>query len=305
MMQLFSMQTMHPEEVYISYFEKCNYDNTDTRYWRYRSVAEIEEDRLCKCCDAGNYFYCNLTSYSPKRFYMEMDCDVKEPDMIHIITTFKRNDFIYIMEGTWWMMYGIHGPFKSYNAALRWVDRTYKYIWLADRSHPAPGNLKFNFYEFNEDTATGIDIHEFISAAKGNAIDITTYEPLLSDFRSDTVVVFFGGDPKSWFSLHELCNEHKITNYLYDGRKIEGKKLIYITHGYDTSKLPLPDKLISLNKYDEDAITVFFNTGHLKYPKLIKATDAVYDLVWFDEEEDKMHRFKQTAELLFEKFIKQ
>lgn len=295
---------MLPEEVYLTYIEKHNYDNRDIKYWHYRNLKEIEEDRICKCHDVGNYFYSNLRDYEPKRFFMQMITkENTEPDMNHTITTFKRNGYIYVIEGTWWMIGGIHGPFQNTNAALRWVDRTYKYIWKADIKNPAPSDLEFKFYHFNEDTPTGLDIYEFVKAAKGDEIDITFHPYLKSIFDDEKLVVYFDDDLHSFRALHEICDQHHVSNMIYDGSEIKAKKLIYITLGVDISHLPLPDKLISLNHAMKDAIVVYFQPGNLKDPKLIKQSDGIYDLVWFNEKEDKLHRFKQTAKLLFEEFI--
>lgn len=85
--------------------------------------------------------------------------------------------------------------------------------------------------------------------------------------------------------------------------EISAKKLIYITRGFDTSKLPLPYKLISLYQYNEDAIVIYFQLGNLKDPKSIKQTDTIYDLVWFEEKDENLHRFKQTASLIFKEFV--
>lgn len=295
---------MQPEEVYLNYIENYNYDNRDIRYWHYRDLKEIEEDRICKCHDAGNYFYSNLRHFNSKRYFMDiLTKESQELDMNHTITIFKRNDYTYIIEGTWWMIGGIHGPFKSDYAALRWVDRTYRYIWKADVKNPAPSDLEFKFYQFNEDTSTGLDIRGFVKAAKGDEVDIRSCEKLKSIFDNEKLVVFFSDDIHSFRALHEICNQHQISNMIYDGSEISAKKLIYITCGVDTSKLPLPDKLISLNHYIEDAIVIYFQLGNLKDPKLIKQTDMVYDLVWFNEEDEKLHRFKQTAMLIFKEFI--
>ena len=89
----------------------------------------------------------------------------------HTINIFKKGQYAYLIEATWWKVCGIHGPFIDDIQALIFVNRLYPLTVVPDDCE-SDLQLKCKFYDFNEDVHTGLTIDEFIKEAKGKEIDL-------------------------------------------------------------------------------------------------------------------------------------
>ncbi len=226
---------MNPSEIYHFYSNNVTYDETDIIYWHYRTVEQTIEEGIGKCHDAGRFFYEKLmeAGYETTRFLMLIKDSEYVPhqfdDSNHTIVTFKRDDMYYWIEGTWWSVCGIHGPFIDIKSLLKNIDHLYKTIWKADPENPAPKGLYFKFYEFNEEAlydieGTDLNIDEFITVVKGKRIEIYEHNIDFHDHKSDKTFILID-DRKRRESyakaLRNLCNEHKINNVVYTNEEWE------------------------------------------------------------------------------------
>ena len=259
----FYRSQMSAEKVYHYYHTHYAYDNTNIKYWKYRSVKEFENDGIGICHDVGNYFHHKIAN--SKRYLMMMKSKtVDDPDYNHTIVTFKRKSETYVIEGTWWMLGGIHGPFTNDIDALRWVNRMYKHIWHGDILNPAPDDLEFEFYEFN-DVKYGVNIYEFVEQAKGKRIDLDYHGVIRNVFNNRLVVFICDQDSEALFNFNALieqCNRNKINNAIYySDTQIPNNALVV---RYENQCLKIGD------------ISIQYEADDLKDPILEKVNDRSY-----------------------------
>lgn len=306
------MEFTSPTSIYRYYADHFTYDNSDIKYWIYKPLKELEETFVCKCHDTGHFFYENLKKIGclPKRIFMEMDSDDPEFNSElgnnHTLTTFRQNDELYYMEGTWWSMYGIHGPFPNLNSLLRHVDHLYKLVWNSDPINPAPKGLRFRFYEFNDENDNergllGCDINAFAERARGKEISIRHEQPIQLNIRgtmSSPVVIYCDEteDAYSNFkSINNVCERYGISSVLCNS---ETKEAIKIFKGIKHWITFDSEKELKL-----DGLVVKTIKANLPSPTLNLIDDA-YELRWFDEDEDRMQRHFPVAKLLVQEACK-
>lgn len=306
-----------PSKISYFYSQHITYDDVDFKYWHYREIDEIIEDGLCKCHDAGRFFYDMLKRINakPVRYFMEIhgippeDGELSAYTDNHTIVTFIQDDFYYYIEGTWWQCYGIHGPFATPLALLRTVNSLYRTIWQADPVNTAPPTLNFKFFEFNEEAldkelhkssyfhSNEIGIKRFVELVKGKEIDITVRDTPLCIYEDSKNALIYVDESDSaesnFHALRNLCNEHHITNVLCN----KESDVESIRHKLGSSS----ERIIKFIKTNETNYTLFINDievelhkSNIKEPQLIK--NEKYELHWF--EDDRMHKHRPVARLL-------
>ena len=94
---------------------------------------------------------------------------ILQPDKngFHSINLFVRNNAFWIIEGTWFMLKGIHGPFLDINDVLNWVLKTYIWVYSNDG---APIDLTYELFYANE-------IYEGISADEISSLKLSRFHP--------------------------------------------------------------------------------------------------------------------------------
>ena len=317
-------ELMTPSQISRFYNENVTYDNSNIRFWHYRTVDETLSDGVGVCHDAGRFFYEQLRriGYQAKRYFMSINVpDEKKQeydDENHSIVTFMRDGFYYHIEGTWWSLYGIHGPFRSINALLRNIDHLYKTVWQSDPTNPAPLGLSFTFHEFNEEALDArlkieepIGINEFVSIVKGEQIDIYKHDIELHDHKFKEVLIIIDDNPKAEIhsrALRSLCDSKQISNVVLHSDEeidLDNYRVRYtIEVGVQryTLRIPLDDKrkefeIIDIDVKEADLEKPVIETVYQesKGETLVKRT-----LKWFPDYEEAMHRHKPVAKLLLE-----
>lgn len=334
------MEFSSPTSIYRYYADHFTYDNSDIKYWVYKPLKELEETFVCKCHDTSHFFYENLKKIGclPKRIFMEMDSDDpkfnSELGNNHTLTTFKQNDEFYYMEGTWWSMYGIHGPFPNLNSLLRRVDHLYKLVWNSDPINPAPKGLRFRFYEFNdenEQTLVPNDENDSEQTFVTNEPRSVANEPIAND-ENDSEHSLLGCDINTFAERargKEISIHHEDPLQVNIRGTTSGPVVIYCDETEDAysnfkSINNVCDRYgissVVCNSETKEAIKIFKGTKHwitfdskkeLKLDGLVVKTikanlqsptlnliDDAYELKWFEDDEDRMQRHFPVAKLL-------
>lgn len=297
-----------PSEIARFYSDNVTYDNSHIRYWHYRTIDEILEDGVAVCHDAGRFYYEMLTraGYRTKRYFMKIhipsDDEHEFDDENHSIVTFMHEGFYYHIEGTWWSLYGIHGPFRDIDSLLRNIAHLYKTVWMSDPINPAPLGLSFSFYEFNEEALAErlledrpIGINEFVDIVKGAELDIYKHKIELHDYKSEQLLVIIDNSVKAEphsRALRAICDSKRISNIVVrsdenlDIPNIKERILYFIKVEADTYKLiypPFTTRVLKVEKADLSA-------------PIIEGTS----IKWFSDDEEAMHRHKPIAKLLLQ-----
>lgn len=160
-----------PEAIYLLYHQNVRYDyfmKEDS--WICRSPEQVLEDGLANCHDASNFFHEYLSKcLDVKQFYhvLMKSTSVSTPkiDGWHSINCFYMDEAFWIIEGTWYMLGGIHGPFATFSEAMDWVLRTYSWVYSNDG---APDDLMYELF-YAEEVFTGMKSEDVDGLIKRNS----------------------------------------------------------------------------------------------------------------------------------------
>ena len=217
----------------------------------------------------------------------------------HTITIFEKGTYYYVIEGVWWMISGIHGPFTCHIEALRWANRMYEYIWKADHLHPAPEGLKFEFYSFNEENdIPGLTLDEYVEQVKGRLIDIDSY--------GDVIMIASNGLTRMTVVYTDKLDFETRSNFQAFSDELSSRGISNIFHYAGNhlyhSKEHLFIKYIEPSVLKIGEITIHFKPGDSEKPILKKIDSRTYEMSWFPEpdrrDEFVLHRFKPCVDLL-------
>lgn len=114
------------------------YDDTELKIYKMRSVDKIERDRKGKCHDVAHWIKKQLPGESHifMTYVDRHDTDIYDPSSTHSFVVNRKEDGKwYIHEATWVIKYGVSGGFLSIEEAVNYMRRckaNFKHIFLND-----------------------------------------------------------------------------------------------------------------------------------------------------------------------------
>ena len=321
---------MNVGQVYATYISKFRYDYESEEKWHLRSLSEMERERICNCHDAGHYFEMMLHQCSEvdevKLIYMELTSKSK-PDAngSHTLTTYRCGDLWYLIEGTWFMMGGIHGPFRCFDELLVRMINMYRFIYAHDG---APDDLEYDLFEQN-DVAEGTSFIDFDRLAKGHHLIPYDWSSMMLEvnrFDDDLVVIYMNNHThdaiRNSESMRLILNEEHVSNGVYVGdpsdfkrifESIFGHKSVIVVgyrDGVDIARNAVRDirdaQVIGIDAGDDrrvnDEVVTFYVDSVDGYDEAsMTVIDDRYQLRYADKRGN--HRYLKGFRVLYETFI--